>query len=134
MNSCKILNFKNLGDNRGSLIAIEEIKDIPFVIKRIYYIFETHKGIDRGFHAHKNLKQIAIALKGSCTFKLDNGSVVEEIVLDDPKKGLLIDGIIWREMKKFSEDCVLLVLANEYYDESDYIRNYNDFINEVKKI
>lgn len=134
MIGCKVINFKDLGDHRGSLIAVEENKDIPFKIKRVYYIVNTPENIDRGFHAHKNLKQIAIALKGSCIFKLDNGTTVEEIILDDPKKGLLIDSIIWREMKKFSKDCVLLVLANEHYDESDYIRDYNDFINEVKKL
>jgi dTDP-4-dehydrorhamnose 3,5-epimerase-like enzyme len=122
------MNFKTLGDDRGSLIAIEEDYNVPFEIKRVYYIFDTKKGVERGFHAHIDLKQLAIVLKGSCTFVLDNGSKREEILLDNPNNGLLIEGLIWREMKYFSEDCVLLVLASEHYDESDYIRDYDEFL------
>ena len=124
----ELVNFKTLGDDRGSLIAIEEGYNAPFEIKRVYYIFDTKKGVERGFHAHKNLKQMCIAVKGSCTFIVDNGNKKEEILLDSPNKGLLIEGLIWREMKNFSEDCVLLVLASEYYDESDYIRDYDEFL------
>ena len=131
MASFNLLNFKTLGDERGSLIAIEEGYNAPFQIKRVYYIFDTKEGVERGFHAHKNLKQIAITVKGSCTFVLDNGSKREEIRLDNPNKGLFIEGLIWREMKDFSSDCVLVVLASEHYDESDYIRDYSKFIEEV---
>ena len=88
--------------------------------------------MERGFHAHNNLEQIAIVVKGSCTFVLDNGKKREEIKLDNPNQGLHISGLIWREMKNFSEDCVLVVLASEHYDESDYIRDYNKFLEEVK--
>mgnify|MGYP001310219901 FL=1 len=132
MTSYKLVNFKTLGDERGSLIAIEKGNNSPFEIKRIYYIFDTKDGVERGFHAHINLKQIAIALKGSCTFIIDDGNRREEIKLNNPNQGLFIEGLIWREMKDFSPDCVLAVLASEYYDESDYIRNYNDFLKEVK--
>ena len=132
MASFNLLNFKTLGDERGSLIAIEEGYNAPFQIKRVYYIFDTKEGVERGFHAHKNLKQIAITVKGSCTFVLDNGSKREEIRLDNPNKGLFIEGLIWREMKDFTPDCVLIVLASEHYDESDYIRDYNKFLKEVK--
>lgn len=132
--SYKLLDFKTLGDDRGSLIAIEEGYNAPFDIKRVYYIFDTKKGVERGFHAHKNLKQIAITVKGSCTFVLDNGSKREEIRLDNPNKGLFIEGLIWREMKDFSPDCVLVVLASEHYNENDYIRNYNDFIKKVEDV
>ncbi|CZE49297.1 sugar 3,4-ketoisomerase [Campylobacter geochelonis] len=128
----KLINFKTLGDERGSLIAIEKGYNAPFGIKRVYYIFDTKKGVERGFHAHISLKQIAIAVKGSCTFVLDNGKQREEIQLTSPNQGLLIDGLIWREMKYFSDDCVLVVLASEYYDESDYIRNYDKFLEMVK--
>lgn len=131
MSSYNLVDFKTLGDNRGSLIAIEEGYNAPFEIKRVYYIFDTKKDIERGFHAHIDLKQIAIAVKGSCTFVLDNGTKREEIKLDNPNKGLLIEGLIWREMKQFSPDCVLVVLASEHYSESDYIRDYLDFIKEV---
>ena len=124
----ELINFKTLGDDRGSLIAVEEGYNAPFDIKRVYYIFDTKQDVERGFHAHINLKQLAIVVKGSCTFILDNGTKREEIVLNNPNQGLLIEGLIWREMKNFSEDCVLVVLANEHYDENDYIRDYNKFL------
>ncbi len=127
----ELINFKTLGDDRGSLIAIEEGYNAPFDIRRVYYIFDTKKGVIRGYHAHINLKQIAIAVRGSCTFIIDNGNIREDIILNNPNKGLLIEGLIWREMKNFSEDCVLLVIASEHYDESDYIRDYQKFINKV---
>ena len=130
---CKIIQFEILGDDRGSLIALEEHNNAPFDIKRVYYIFGTKQNVKRGYHAHKDLKQLAIAIKGSCKFHLDNGTDTEEFLLDSPNKGLLIDGLYWREMYDFSPDCVLMVVASDYYKESDYIRNYQDFIKEVKK-
>lgn len=131
MTSYKLVDFKTNGDERGSLIAIEEGYNTPFEIKRVYYIFDTKEGVERGFHAHINLKQMAIVVKGSCTFVLDNGNKKEEIHLTNPNQGLLIEGLIWREMKNFSPDCVLLVLASEHYDESDYIRDYDKFLEVV---
>ncbi len=128
MTNYKLVDFKTLGDNRGSLIAIEEGYNAPFDIKRVYYIFDTKKGVERGFHAHKNLKEIGIAVKGSCTFILDDGKNKEEIILNNPNKGLYIENLIWREMKDFSSDCVLVVLASEHYDENDYIRDYDKFL------
>ncbi|MFA7090442.1 MAG: FdtA/QdtA family cupin domain-containing protein [Arcobacteraceae bacterium] len=123
----EIYNFLIKGDERGSLIAIEQGYNAPFEIKRVYYIFDTKKGVERGFHAHIRLKQICIAIKGSCSFVLDNGEKREEIKLTNPTQGIFIEGLIWREMKDFSHDCVLLVLASEHYDENDYIRCYNKF-------
>ncbi|HAS8091926.1 TPA: WxcM-like domain-containing protein [Vibrio vulnificus] len=128
----KILHFNALGDERGSLIALEQNNNIPFEVKRIYYIFDTKLNVVRGLHAHKNLKQVAIALKGSCRFVLDNGKVRENVWLKSPNEGLLIDSCLWREMHDFSEDCVLMVIASEKYDESDYIRNYEDFLKECE--
>ena len=128
----KLIELKTLGDERGSLIAIEQGYNAPFEIKRVYYIFDTKKGIKRGFHAHINLKQIAIVVKGSCTFTIDDGKIRKEIKMDNPNQGLFIEGLIWREMKDFSEDCVLVVLASEHYDEKDYIRDYQEFKKEVK--
>jgi len=129
----ELVNFKTLGDDRGSLIAIEEGYNAPFEIKRVYYIFDTQEGVERGFHAHINLKQMAIVVKGSCTFVIDNGQTKEEVELNSPNQGLLIEGLIWREMKNFSPDCVLMVLASEHYDESDYIRNYSQFMELVNQ-
>ena len=127
-----LINFKIYGDERGSLIAIEQGHNAPFEIKRVYYLFDTKEGVERGFHAHINLKQIAIAVKGSCTFVLDNGTKREEIQLNNPNQGLFIEDLIWREMKDFSSDCVLIVFASEHYDESDYIRNYDKFLEVVR--
>lgn len=129
MNLIKLLNFDSLGDSRGSLIALEQNGNIPFEIKRIYYIFDTKSGVTRGLHAHRNLKQVAIALKGHCRFVLDDGKEKNEVILNSPNTGLLIDSCVWREMHDFSEDCVLMVVASELYDEADYIRDYDVFKN-----
>lgn len=128
----KLVEFKTLGDNRGSLIALEENYNAPFAIKRVYYIFDTKEGVRRGYHAHSDLKQMAICVKGGCTFVLDDGRNRDEIRLDSPNHGLLIEGLIWREMCDFSTDCILIVLASEHYDESDYIRDYQKFMDLVK--
>lgn len=122
------MHFSIRGDERGSLIALENNKDIPFDIKRFYYIFDTKEGVRRGFHAHKKLKQVLICARGSCKILLDDSKEKLEISLDSPDKGLLIDGMVWREMFDFSPDCVLMVLADDYYDENDYIRNYQNFL------
>jgi dTDP-4-dehydrorhamnose 3,5-epimerase-like enzyme len=127
----KTFSFDSLGDERGSLFALEGNKSVPFDIKRVYYIVGTADGVSRGFHAHRNLKQIVVCVTGSCRFVLDNGRKKEEIILDGPSTGLLIEDLIWREMYDFSPDCVLLVLASEHYDESDYIRDYQEFLTEV---
>lgn len=123
--------FPPHGDDRGQLVALEERKDIPFDIKRIYYIYDTLAGVRRGFHAHKNLQQILICVHGSCKIHLDNGFETEEVLLDKPTEGLYISNNMWREMYDFSPDAVLLVLASEHYDESDYIRNYDTFLKMV---
>lgn len=125
----KLLPLQTHGDERGSLIALEQDKNIPFEIKRVYYLFNTGSNVRRGFHAHKNLTQVVIAVRGSCRFLLDDGKEKITLLLDNPSQGLLIDSCIWREMYDFSEDCVLMVLANHLYDESDYLRNYDEFLN-----
>lgn len=126
------VDLKVLGDDRGSLIALEAKKTVSFDIKRVYYIFDTQQGVGRGFHAHHNLKQIAVCVTGKCRMILDDGKTREEAWLDSPTKGLLIGDLVWREMHDFSENCVLLVLASEYYDETDYIRDYDEFLGYVK--
>ncbi len=124
----KIIKFDTKGDERGSLIALEENRNIPFEIKRVYYIFDTKEGVVRGKHAHKNLQQVLICVKGSCKILLDNGKEKKVITLDSPDKGLYIGSFVWREMYDFSPDCILVVLADKYYDEEDYIRDYDKFL------
>jgi dTDP-4-dehydrorhamnose 3,5-epimerase-like enzyme len=106
---------------------------VPFDIKRVYYIYHTEQGVSRGYHAHKQLKQVAICVAGKCRMVLDDGKTREEAWLDCPTKGLVIEDMVWREMHDFSKDCVLLVLATEHYDESDYIRDYSDFLRQASQ-
>lgn len=127
------IKLKKLGDERGSLVALESNISVPFEIKRVYYIFGTKVGVSRGFHAHKKLKQLAICVSGSCKLLLDNGERKKSIVLDNPSEGILIGNMIWREMHDFSDDCVLILLANEYYHEQDYIRDYEKFKEMINK-
>jgi dTDP-4-dehydrorhamnose 3,5-epimerase-like enzyme len=128
----KLIQLKSCGDDRGSLIALEEKSNIPFEIKRVYYMFQTGDGVRRGFHAHKTLKQVAIAVRGSCKFMLDDGTKKIEVTLNHPAQGLLIESFMWREMFDFSPDCVLMVLADQIYDEADYVRSYDQFIEQVQ--
>lgn len=125
--------FEIHGDERGQLVALEELKNIPFIIKRVYYMYDTGGGVQRGHHAHRSLEQILICVHGSCKILLDNGEEKEIVTLDKPNEGLYIANNIWREMFDFSEDAVLMVLASELYDETDYIRNYDDFLTLVKE-
>lgn len=125
--------FQPHGDDRGQLVALEEFKDIPFEIKRVYYIYDTLSDVRRGFHAHKNLEQILICIHGSCKILLDNGHEKKIVPLEKPYEGLYVANNMWREMFDFSPDAVLLVLASELYDESDYIRDYDEFIKEISK-
>lgn len=132
MSLIKFIDFPALGDERGSLVSLEAEKTVPFPIKRVYYIFGTNAGVSRGFHAHKKLQQVALCITGKCRMILDDGRQRNEVWLDSPNKGLIIGDLVWREMHDFSEDCVLLVLASEHYDEADYIRDYDKFKEIVK--
>jgi dTDP-4-dehydrorhamnose 3,5-epimerase-like enzyme len=127
LGNIQIINFPSLGDDRGSLVAIEAKFTVPFEVKRVYYIFETKFGVARGFHAHRELQQVAICVSGKCRMLVADGMQREDVWLDSPTKGLLIGGMVWREMHDFSPDCVLLVLANQHYNEDDYIRSYDEF-------
>ena len=129
----KLYQFPPHGDDRGQLVAIEAMKDLPFAVKRVYYIYDTLPGVRRGFHAHKCLQQILLCVNGSCKIHLDDGHDTAEVLLDKPNEGLYIANNMWREMYDFTPGAVLLVLASEYYDEADYIRNYEDFIKMVKE-
>ena len=120
--------FQQHGDERGQLVALEEFNDIPFEIKRVYYMYDTGKGVTRGQHAHKSLEQILICIHGSCKLMLDNGKEKKIVSLEKPYEGLYISNNIWREMYDFSSDAVLMVLASDVYKEEDYIRNYDEFL------
>ena len=112
--------------NSGNLSAIE-FNNLPFEVKRIFYITKVPKGFERGFHAHKNTQQFLVCLQGSCDVYLEYKKESEIIKLEKNSEGILI-GKEWHIMKNFSDDCILLVLANSHYDEKDYIRNYEDFL------
>ena len=120
--------FQPHGDERGMLIALEELKDIPFRIKRVYYMYNTIEGVVRGQHAHKSLEQILVCIHGSCKIRLDNGYEKKVIPLEKPYEGLYVGNNMWREMFDFSPDAVLMVLASELYNEEDYIRDYDEFL------
>lgn len=125
--------FQSHGDERGQLIALEEFRDIPFRIKRVYYMYDTAPGVVRGRHAHKSLEQILVCIHGSCKITMDNGREKKIVPLERPYEGLYVGPHMWHEMSEFSEGAVLLVLASELYDESDYIRDYDEFLKMVEK-
>lgn len=125
--------FQQHGDDRGMLVALEEHNDIPFEIKRVYYMYDTKEGVRRGYHAHKELEQILICIHGSCKILMDNGTEKKVVSLEKPYEGLYISNDIWREMFDFSSDAVLMVLASEVYNEEDYIRDYDEFLEFVKE-
>lgn len=125
--------FQQHGDSRGQLVALEEFNDIPFEIKRVYYMYGTLEGVRRGFHAHKSLEQILICICGSCNVLLDNGKEKKIVSLEKPYEGLYVAHDMWHEMYDFSDGAVLMVLASEVYQEEDYIRNYEEFLKFVGK-
>lgn len=125
--------FQPHGDDRGQLIALEEFKDIPFAIKRVYYMYDTTRNVRRGCHAHKSLEQILICLHGKCKILLDSGEEKKVVLLERPYEGVYVANNMWREMYDFSEDAVLLVLASDFYKEEDYIRDYSEFLKFIGK-
>ncbi len=123
----QVLNFPALVDQRGTLIALEATREIPFQIRRVYFIKDLKGDAPRGFHAHKNLKQVVICLSGSFRLILDDGYKRDSIVMNEGSQGVLIEEMIWREMHDFTDDCLILVIASEFYTEDDYIRDYQSF-------
>lgn len=128
----RLLDFKDVSDKRGTLVALEGERNIPFAIKRVYYMVDVPPGETRGFHAHRKLQQVAVCLNGSCKMVLDDGKTRESVVLDSPTKGLVIGDLVWREMSEFTAGAVLMVLASEPYDEADYIRDHDEFLTIVR--
>lgn len=129
----KTINFKVIGDERGSLIAFEENHNVPFDIKRVFYIYGTQEDVPRGQHSHHKTKQLLIAVNGGCKVTMNDGKNKKTYVLNKPNVGLFQDALVWGTMHDFTEDCILMVFADTYYEETDYIRDYEQFLEEVKK-
>lgn len=129
VNDCQILQLPKISDPRGNLTFVESERQVPFDIKRIYYLYDVPGGSERGGHAHKSLKQFIIAMSGSFDVHVDDGRQKKAFHLNRSYSGLLLVPYIWRELDNFSSGAVCLVLASNFFDESDYIRNYEDFLN-----
>lgn len=127
----KIIDIPKINNTKGNIGVIEN-DTIPFEVKRVYYLFDIPSGAKRGGHAHKNLKQVLIAISGSFDVVLKDGKSKETITLNRPDKGLLIENNIWRELENFSSGSVCLVLASEQFSEKDYIRSYKEYLSFVK--
>lgn len=128
----ELINFDARGDLNGKLVALEGNRNISFEIKRVYYIYDTLPEVVRGKHAHRFLEQVIICIAGSCDFKLDNGAEKATIHLNSPSQGLYLKHNVWREFTNFSADCVVMVLASQYYDEADYIKDYDEFLSAIR--
>lgn len=128
LDDCKIIDLRKISDPRGNLTVIEENTDVPFDIKRVYYLYDVPGGESRGAHAHKQLYQLIIAASGSFTVTLDDGKNKKSFNLKRSYYGLLVVPGIWRDLDDFSSGSVLLCLASEHYDEKDYIRDYQEFL------
>lgn len=129
----RMLYFPMYNDKYGKLVPIETMGNIPFKVRRVYYIYEVEEGTRRGFHSHRQLEQALICVHGSVKILVKTPTEEEVVCLDDPQKALWIGPMVWREMFDFSEGAVLLVLASEHYTESDYIRDYVKYEKEAKK-
>jgi dTDP-4-dehydrorhamnose 3,5-epimerase-like enzyme len=130
--SAQLKPVKKISDDRGHLCVLEEGRDVPFPIKRVYYMYGASPDTPRGFHAHKKLRQLAVCITGSCRMVLDDGKNRQDILMNETSGTVMIGPMMWREMHDFSHDCVLLVLASDVYDEADYIRDYEQFKREIK--
>ena len=130
----KILDFVERGDERGNLVVIEgENQDIPFDIKRVFYIYGSDSTVVRGQHANRRTKFVLINVAGQSKVKVDNGFETQIVSLDKPRMGLFLDTMVWKDMYDFSPDSILLVLCSEHYDGSEYIRDYDAYIKEIRE-
>lgn len=130
MKKYKIIDFKELGDLRGKLVVVEGMKDIPFEIKRIFYIYGTKPNVIRGQHANKISRFILINLSGECKVKVNDGKNEEVFILNKPNQGIYLDRMVWKDMYDFSEDSILLVLSDSEYINDEYIKD----IEEIKTL
>lgn len=131
LTNCRTVSFKTFGGEFGNLNAIEGGSDLPFDIRRIYYITKVPAGVTRGFHSHRRLEQVLLCVNGSVSIRVKTPFEEEVVSLDDPAKGLYIGHMVWREMFDFTPGSVLLVLASEHYTEDDYIRDYEKYMEEA---
>lgn len=131
-NSYSIINLPKIFDPRGNLTVAEGMKQVPFNVARVYWTYDVPSGESRGGHAHKHCRELIIALSGSFTVTLDNGHEKKAFHLNHPWQGLLVETGVWRTLDDFSSGAVCLVLASDPFEESDYIRDYDDYINSVK--
>lgn len=131
--ACPVLHFADLGDERGKLVVIEGGEAIPFEIKRVFYIYGSDATVVRGQHANRESEFVLINVAGESKVRITDGSDEMVIVLDKPMMGVYIPRMLWKDMYDFSPDSVLLVLASTHYDDSEYIRNYNDYLKEIGK-
>lgn len=129
LDQCKVLNFKNMGDIRGNLVVLENKKDIPFEIKRIFYMYGSDERVIRGQHANRNSDFVLINVSGVSDVVVSDGKKQKTMHLDSPLSGIYIPKMLWKEMKNFSSDSVLLVLTNTFYDKDEYIRDYDEYLN-----
>lgn len=130
----RILEFDERGDERGNLVVVEGMQDVPFSIERIFYIYGSDGEIVRGKHANINSEFVLVNVAGSCKVKVDDGrGNVEVFSLDKPRIGLYLPKLVWKEMYEFSQDSVLLCLASEHYDELEYLRDYDGYIKYLKE-
>jgi hypothetical protein len=125
---CSIVELKKNHREKGNLTVVQNDVEIPFCVRRCYYLYDIPGGEERGGHAHRILKQLIVAASGCFDVRLDDGNVKRAVTLNRPYLGLLVVPGIWRDLNNFSSGSVCLVLASEVYDEGDYIRNYTDFI------
>ncbi|EAK0455006.1 WxcM-like domain-containing protein [Campylobacter upsaliensis] len=123
----KMIDLQMYNDKGSMLIALQKNANCPFEIKRAFYIFGVPKDVIRGEHANKNSQFLFVTLQGACKICVDNGVKKEEFLLDSPQKALYLDKMLWKEMYHFSENCILLVLSDCYYDKDEYIYDYEAF-------
>ena len=128
---CPILEFADLGDERGKLVVIEGSRNVPFDIKRVFYIYGSDDTVVRGQHANRNSEFVLINVSGTSKVRVDNGFEEEIIELNRPRMGLYLPTMLWKDMYDFSEDSVLLVITNTHYDGAEYIRDYDEYVKEV---
>ena len=130
---CQIIELPKMGDERGNLSFVESCRHMPFDMKRIYYLYDVPKNMSRGAHAHKVLHQLMIAISGSFDVVLDDGSSNRQFHLNQPNHALYICPMVWRDLDNFSPDAVCLVIASEFYDEHDYIHDYQEFMHLIDR-
>lgn len=133
LRDCRVVEFPRINDARGNLSFIESRKHLPFAIERVYYLYDVPGGETRGGHGHRKLEQMFIAMSGSFDLVLDDGFERKTFSLNRSYRGVYVSSMIWRELENFSSGSVCLVLASHRYEESDYIRDYNEFLTEARR-